>query len=76
MSIITNFCYVTTLILGLLPKLRYEKESGSRECARTQAYSHKCEKMQASESLHFKMDYHFVSWSFVSVLNFWNKHAT
>lgn len=63
------------LILGWLLKLRYEKESGSRECARTQTYSHKCEKPQARESLHFKMDFHSVSWSFVSVLNFWNKNA-
>jgi hypothetical protein len=64
-----------TLILGLLPKLRYEKESESKEFAKTQAYSHKCEKMQASESLHFKMDSHYASCNFVTVLNFWNKNA-
>jgi hypothetical protein len=34
MSIITNFCYITILILGLLPKLRYEKEGGSKECVK------------------------------------------
>jgi len=74
-SIITNFCYVTTLIVGLLPKLWYEKESGLTKCAKTQTYSHKCEKLQASESLQFKKEFHSMSWSFVSVLNFLNKNA-
>jgi hypothetical protein len=40
------------LTLGSQPKLKLEKENGFGDCFEIQSHSHKCEKMQRSESQH------------------------
>jgi hypothetical protein len=39
-------------MLGSQPKLKHEKGNGLGDCFKTQSHSHKCEKMQGSESQH------------------------
>lgn len=40
----SQICCVTTLILGLQPRLKHDKGFGLENCPRIQTHFHKCEK--------------------------------
>ncbi len=67
---------VVTLTMGSQLKLTQENGGWPKMCLGTQAYFHKCERVQGLESQAFSNEKHFGSCSIMKVLNFWNKIAS